>query len=144
MSLRADPKALPNIDVLEDGAGFELSSFADGSGLNELSSLNAVDPKTLPGDFSSFGGKADPKLLPDPKILPVDVDGFGGKAEAVEVPFTAPKMLPDGLLPLPKILELLLSPPSEAKPPLLANPAKPPEAGASVGVEEGAALANGL
>lgn len=105
-SLRADPKADPNMEDPEAAGALSLSPWAEGSGLNELCNLKGVDPKTLPAGFSWVA----------PKTLAA---GFEGKAVSVE---PVPKALPApaSLPPLPKTLApalLLLLLAREAKPP---------------------------
>jgi hypothetical protein len=103
----ADVKLLPNNEDPEVFAAGSLSSFADGSGLNELSSLKDPEPNTEPVGLSVLGGNA------------VLVDESAG----------APKGLGLDLFPLPKTLWPLLLAASEAKPPWEANPENPPVEG---------------
>jgi hypothetical protein len=109
-------RADPKLLPNKEPVGLALSSLAEPSGLNELWSLKGVEPNGLPEE------------------------GLAGKAvSALEVD---PKGLPAGLLPLPKTLVFpaLLT---DAKPPLLAKPANPPEVGA-VDCPSAAALPKGL
>lgn len=118
-SVRAEPKALPNKEDPDNGAGLALSSFADGSGLNELSSLKGVEAKRPPEGLSCRGGKAVSALELDP-------NGF------------------DDLVALPKTLPvLLLLFATDAKPPWPEKPAKPPDEGVADG-DEVTALPNAL
>lgn len=147
-SVSADPKALPNIEF-PDGAGFSVSSFAEASGLKELSSLNGVEPNGLSVALSSFTAKGFGALLVVEGVelnglakgfSVFEANGFG----VVVLAGVEPNGVTGGLLPLPKMPdppEL----PAAAKPPWLAKLAKPPEDGAGLaGVDEVAAVPNGL
>lgn len=149
VSVSADPKALPNME-LPGGAGFSVSSFADASGLKELSSLNGVEPKGLSVALSSFTAKGFGALLVAEGVelkglargfSVFEANGFG---VVVVLAGVEPNGVTGGLLPLPKILdppEL----PAAAKPPWLAKPAKPPEDGGGLaGVDEVAVVPKGL
>jgi hypothetical protein len=121
-SFRAEPNPLPNIEPPDEAAGFSFESFWKGSALNEEFSLNGVD------DANGFA---------------TGLSGLAEKAEAVSVDFAGvPKELAPKVLPLPNPpLELLLVPPSDAKPPCeekAENPL-PVDAGAADGAGEPAA-----
>lgn len=129
--LSAEPNPLPNMLPPELLEGFSLSSLAAGSGLNELCSLNGVEPKGLSPEGWLAALPPSVLLLPLPNVL--------GLPNGLDVLLSPPKMLglslfaadANGLvsdaLPPPKTLPPFLLPPAAAKPPWFANPANPLE-----------------
>lgn len=131
-SPRADPNALPNMEPPDVPEGFSLESFCDGSALKDDSSLNGVEANGFASGLSCLAGK-------DVSACALDFAGV-------------PKELAPNVLPLPNPPELLLLPPSEAKPPWVENAEKPltelvdgaVEAAAAVVLDGEAAAPKGL
>jgi len=96
VSLRADPKALPNPDPKGPWAaavGFSSSSLAFGSALNELCSSKPLPSPERPVDCSRGGNTVsfdddDPKAPPEPNG---DADGFPKTLPPLGAPSSPPK-----------------------------------------------------